>query len=143
MELGKSVAELNLGERASFTKTISEADVYLFAGITGDFNPMHVNEDYARQTKFGGRIAHGPLTASLIAPVLGMFLPGLGTILLELNTKYLAPVRIGDTVTATAEVVSKDEAKNVAVLKCRWVNQAGTVVVEGEAKVKPPVKRSR
>jgi len=79
-ELGKSYHQLQIGEEASFTKTITETDVYLFAGISGDFNPLHVNEAFAKQTPFGTRIAHGGLPQSLIAPVLGTKLPGLGTI---------------------------------------------------------------
>jgi len=77
-QLGKSYEELEIGEEASFTKTITETDVYLFAGISGDFNPLHVNEEYAKNTPFKQRIAHGALPQSLIAPVLGMKLPGLG-----------------------------------------------------------------
>lgn len=135
---GKSYAAIEIGESASFSKTISETDVYLFAGISGDFNPVHVNEAYARQTVFKTRIAHGPLTLSLIAPVLGTKLPGLGTVALELFTRFKAPVYIGDTVTAAAEVSEKLEDKQWVRLKLTWVNQKDERVAEGEALVMPP-----
>ncbi len=89
---GKSFSEIQIGDKASFSKTITETDVYLFAGISGDFNPLHVDEEYAKTTDFGTRIAHGGLAASLLAPVLGMKLPGLGTVALETTTKFRKPV---------------------------------------------------
>ena len=89
-ELGKSYEELEIGEKSSISKTISETDVYLFAGISGDFNPLHVNEQYAKTTPFGARVAHGPLTQSLAAPLLGMKLPGLGAIAVEISTRFRA-----------------------------------------------------
>ena len=92
-ETGKSYEELEIGEKASFSKTISESDIYMFAGLTGDFNPMHINAEYARTTRFKKRIAHGPLTQSLIAPVLGTRLPGLGTVALELFCRFKANTR--------------------------------------------------
>ena len=95
-----------IGRTASVSKTISETDVYLFAGITGDFNPAHVNEVYARDTKFNGRIAHGMISAGLISAVLGAHMPGPGTIYLSQTLIFLAPVRIGDTITATATITS-------------------------------------
>jgi 3-hydroxybutyryl-CoA dehydratase len=111
-KLGKTYEELNIGDSASFTKTITETDVYLFAGISGDFNPMHVNESFAQLTPFKTRIAHGALPQSLIAPVLGMQLPGLGTVALEISCRFKAPTFFGDTITATAEVIEKLEEKN-------------------------------
>jgi 3-hydroxybutyryl-CoA dehydratase len=137
-ELGLSYDRLEVGMRASFTKTISETDVYLFAGITGDFNPMHVNEEFARQTPFGTRIAHGGLPQSLIAPVLGTKLPGLGTIAVEIVTRFKAPTFFGDTITASAEVVEKIEAKRRVRLDLIWTNQRGETVGTGEAVVIPP-----
>ena len=95
-----------VGQRASVTRTISESDVYLFAGITGDLNPAHTNEEYAKKTHFKTRIAHGMLSAGLISAVLGMKLPGPGTIYTGQTIKFLAPVHIGDTITATAEIQS-------------------------------------
>lgn len=139
--VGKTVYELELGEKDSFSKTISESDVYLFAGITGDLNPMHVNREYVAKTFFKKPIAHGPLITGLVAPVLGMKLPGLGTVLVELQTRYLAPVYFGDTVSVKIELVAKDEKKNRANFDCQWVNQAGKVIADGKAIVSPPVRK--
>lgn len=138
LELGKSYEELNIGDDASFTKTITETDVYLFAGITGDFNPLHVNEEYAKKTKFGTRIAHGWLPQSLIAPVLGTKLPGLGTIAVEITCRYKAPTFIGDTITAKVVVKEKIEEKRWVLLQAIWSNQHGKVTSEGEVVVIPP-----
>ncbi len=140
-ELGKSYDTLRIGERASFTKTISETDVYLFAGISGDFNPMHVNEEFAKLTPFKTRIAHGALAQSLIAPVLGTKLPGLGTVAVEVTTRFKRPTFFGDTITATAEMVEKLESKKWVRLKLIWTNQRGELVSEGEAVVIPPPRR--
>ena len=140
-DLGLSYDQIEVGMKASFAKTITETDVYLFAGISGDFNPMHVNEEFARLTPFGKRIAHGALPQSLIAPVLGTKLPGLGTIALEVTTRFVAPTFFGDTITATAEVVEKLEAKRRVRLSLLWTNQRGETVAKGEAIVIPPPKR--
>src|SRR4051794_29595380 len=96
--------EIAVGQTAEFTKTVTETDVVLFAGITGDFNPAHVNEVEAGQGMFGGRIAHGMLSAGFISTVLAMRLPGPGTIYLSQSLRFVRPVRIGDTVTARGEV---------------------------------------
>lgn len=138
MRRGKTIHEITLGETASFTKTITETDVYLFAGIVGDLNPLHINEEYARQSRFGRRVVHGALTSSLVSTVLGTMLPGLGTILLEMKQRFTRPVFFGDTITATVEAIEKLEEKNIVVFKCTWSNQEGAVVSEGEAKVMPP-----
>lgn len=139
-EFGLSYDDLKVGMKASFTKTISETDVYLFAGISGDFNPMHLNEEFAQKSRFGKRIAHAGVPQSLIAPVLGMKLPGLGTILLEITTRFRAPTFFGDTVTASAEVVEKIDAKRWVRLQLLWTNQRGKTVATGEALVMPPPK---
>jgi 3-hydroxybutyryl-CoA dehydratase len=138
--MGISACDLNIGDRASFTKTISESDVYTYAGITGDLNPAHVNEEYARATQFGGRVAHGMLSVGLISAVLGTKLPGPGTIYLGQDVAFKKPVRIGDTITAEVEVVNKiDKTKYTLVeLKTICTNQTGEVVIEGIAKVIPP-----
>ena len=135
---GLSINQISVGQAASFAKTITEFDVYAFAGITGDFNPAHVNEPYAEQTMFKGRIAHGMLGASLISTVLGMQLPGPGTIYLKQDIKFLAPVRFNDTITATCTVTEKNDEKNRLVLSCVVTNQDGVKVIEGEALVMPP-----
>ena len=93
--LGKSYEELEIGEEASFSKTIGECDIYQFAGISGDFNPVHLNEEYARKTRFERRVAHGVLSMSLAGSVLGMVLPGVGTVLVEISTQFKRPVFIG------------------------------------------------
>jgi len=90
--LGKSIGELELGESAERSKTITESDIVIYAGITGDFNPIHVNEEYAKKTIFGGRIAHGSLVSGLMAPVIGMQLPGMGSIAYQGEPRFQAPV---------------------------------------------------
>jgi 3-hydroxybutyryl-CoA dehydratase len=135
---GKSYEQLEIGDKASFAKTITETDVYLFAGISGDFNPMHVNEEYARTTPFGARVAHGPLTQSLAAPLLGMKLPGLGTIAVEFTTRFKAPVYFGDTITVIGEVAEKIPKKSWVRVALTWTNQKGEMVAEGSAVVSPP-----
>lgn len=140
MENGKSIDEIEIGESASFSKTISESDIYLFAGITGDFNPMHVNEEFAKDTPFKGRVAHGGIAMCLIAPVLGMKLPGMGTIALSSFCRFRAPVFPGDTVTATATVAEIDRVNNKVKMDCLWTKQGGVVVADGESTVMPPAK---
>jgi 3-hydroxybutyryl-CoA dehydratase len=135
---GLTAAQLSVGQKAGFAKTISESDVYLFAGITGDFNPAHVNEQYARATHFGGRIAHGMLAAGLISAVAANRLPGPGTIYISQELKFLAPVRIGDTITAQVEVLEVDREANRATLRTTAVNQEGTTVLDGRGVVSPP-----
>lgn len=127
-----------VGDRASFTKTISEADVVLFAGVSGDTNPLHLDAEYARKTRFGARIAHGILTAGLISTVIGTRLPGTGAVYLAQSLKFLKPVYLGDTVTATAyvrQVRDRDDGGQVLTLETICVNQRGERVLEGEAKV--------
>ncbi|MCP4368392.1 MAG: MaoC family dehydratase, partial [Deltaproteobacteria bacterium] len=102
--MGKTIDELRVGQSAQFSKTISESDVYLFAGITGDFNPAHVDEEYAGKTFFETRVAHGMLTAGFISTIIGTMLPGPGSIYVSQEVNFLAPVKIGDTITTTAEV---------------------------------------
>jgi 3-hydroxybutyryl-CoA dehydratase len=139
--IGKTIAELKVGEQASFSKTISESDVYLYAGITGDFNPAHVNEDYAQTTAFKTRIAHGMLTAGFISNLLGTRLPGPGSIYMSQSLKFLAPVTIGDTITATVEVIEILTEKKRVRLKTTCANQEGSIVLDGEALISPPRKR--
>ncbi len=135
--VGKTYDEICLGDTAEFSKTLSEADIYLYAGISGDFNPAHVNEAYARKTYFKTRIAHGMLSAGLISAVIGTQLPGPGSIYMHQTLSFLAPVRMGDTVTAHVEVVEKIDKKKVR-LKTICINQDEVMVLEGEAMVSPP-----
>jgi 3-hydroxybutyryl-CoA dehydratase len=122
-----------VGERASFSKTVTESDVTTFAGLIGDFNPLHVDAEYARQTRFGRRIAHGMFTGGLISAALGNRLPGPGSIYLSQQIEFLAPVYIGDTITATVEVVSWRPDKRIITLKTDCHNQHDKQVVTGQA----------
>jgi 3-hydroxybutyryl-CoA dehydratase len=139
---GKSINELQVGDSAEFSKTVSESDVYLYAGVTGDFNPAHVNEAYAEKTFFKTRIAHGMLIAGFISTVLANKLPGPGTIYVKQEVEFLAPVRMGDTITARAEVIEVLADKNRVKLRTTCVNQNGTKVLDGTALVSPPKSRS-
>jgi len=136
--IGKTIDQLNPGDSAEFSKTISESDIYLYAGITGDLNPVHINESYARTTFVKTRICHGMLSAGLFSTVLGSILPGPGTIYLRQEVNFLAPVKIGDTLTALVEVIEKDENKNRVRMKTSCLNQNGISVMDGIAVVSPP-----
>ena len=133
-----TIQEIKLGDSASVTKTVTETDVYLFAGITGDLNPAHTDEVSASKTQFGGRIAHGILGAGFISAVLGMKLPGPGTIYLGQELKFTKPVYIGDTVTATCTVSEILSEKNIVKLETICTNQHGDIVVKGMATAMPP-----
>ena len=136
--IGKTIEQLKLGDSAEFSKTVSEADVYLYAGVTGDFNPAHINEAYAGKTFFKSRIAHGMLSGGFISAVIGTLLPGPGTIYMRQELNFIAPVRIGDTITAKVEIIDINAGKNRLRLKTTCVIQDGTLVVDGEALVSPP-----
>ena len=133
-----TIQEMKIGDHASVTKTVSETDVYLFAGITGDLNPAHTNEVAASKTMFKTRIAHGMLGAGFTSAVLGMYLPGPGTIYMGQELKFTKPVHIGDTVTATATVEEIILEKNRVILDTTVVNQDGEIVIKGKATVMPP-----
>lgn len=135
---GKTINEINIGDKASFQKTITETDVYLYAGITGDINPAHINEQVAKEGIFKERIAHGMLTAGLISAVLGVQLPGPGSIYLSQDLKFTAPVRFGDTIEARVEVVEVIKDKNRVKLSTTCVNQDDVVVLTGMALIMPP-----
>lgn len=122
-----------IGQRASFTKTVTEADVSTFAGLIGDFNPLHVDAEYASRSRFGQRVAHGMLTGGLISAVLGNKLPGPGAIYLSQQIEFLAPVFIGDTITATVEVSAWRPDKRIITLKTDCYKQDGKQVVTGKA----------
>ena len=128
-------AEIQLGEKASMAKTVTEGDINTFAGVTGDFNPVHINAEFAKNTMFKGRIAHGMLSAGFISAVIGTALPGSNTIYLGQELQFRAPVKIGDTVTATVEVLEKIEAKNRLILRTTVTNQDGILVTDGKATV--------
>jgi 3-hydroxybutyryl-CoA dehydratase len=136
--IGKTIEELHVGDKAEFSKTISESDIYLYAGITGDFNPAHINEAYAAKTFFKTRIAHGMLLGGFISAIFGNQLPGPGTIYIRQELNFLRPVHIGDTLIARAEIVEVLTEKNRIRLKTTCVNQDGILLVDGEAIVSPP-----
>lgn len=127
--------ELKVGMKAEIAKTITETDVVLYAGITLDTNPAHLNEAHAQQTMFKHRIAHGMLTAGLISAVLGTKLPGEGSIYMGQELKFTAPVYFGDTITATAEIIELIPEKNRVILSTTCTNQEGKVVLSGKATI--------
>jgi 3-hydroxybutyryl-CoA dehydratase len=135
---GRTIEELTVGDRASFTKTVSESDIYLYAGVTGDLNPAHIDKIYAEKTVFKGRIAHGMLMGGFISAVMGTQLPGPGTIYLRQELEFVAPVHIGDTITAEIEVLEIIQEKKRVRLKTDCTNQDGKTVVRGEALASPP-----
>lgn len=135
--IGKTIDQIAVGDAAEFSKTVSEADIYMFAGVSGDMNPAHIDEDFASKTFFKTRIAHGMLSAGFISTVIGTKLPGPGAIYMKQDLKFLAPVRIGDTITARAEVTHINSEKNRVTLHTTCVNGEGTLVVDGEALVSP------
>ena len=136
--IGKTIEEMKVGDTAKFSKTVSESDVYLFAGVTGDLNPAHVSEEFAKDTFFKTRIAHGMLSASFISTVIGTMLPGPGSVYMRQEASFLAPVKFGDTITAVVEVAEIIADKKRVRLKTYCINQEKTVVVDGEALVSPP-----
>ncbi len=135
---GKTINEISIGDAAEFTKTVTETDVYNFAGVTGDFNPAHINEEYAKGTFFKKRIAHGMLSAGFISSILGTQLPGAGAIYMKQELKFLAPVYIGDTITARCEVTEMIAEKNRVVLRTTCENHDGKMVIDGAAVMSPP-----
>ena len=126
-----------VGDAAEMTKVFSEEDVFLFAGITGDRNPVHISKEFSAKTRFGERIVHGLLTAGLISAVIGMKLPGPGCLYLSQTLSFLAPVKIGDEITARAEIVEVISEKRLR-FKTQCINQRKEVVLEGEAIIVPP-----
>ena len=129
------IDEITVGDAAEMAKTVTEADIVSFAGITGDFNPVHIDAVAAKQSMFGERIAHGILSAGFISAVIGMRLPGPGCIYLSQTLRFTKPVRIGDTVTARVEVLEVLAAKRRVRLATTCRNQNDELVVEGEAVV--------
>ena len=129
---GYDIEDLTVGLSATFAKTITEADIVMFAGASGDNNAVHINEEFAQTTQFKGRIAHGMLTASLISTVLGTKLPGPGCIYLNQSLKFLAPVRAGDTVRAEVTITTIDRERR-RVTFATVCKVGGKNVLEGEA----------
>jgi 3-hydroxybutyryl-CoA dehydratase len=138
MDAPKTAEQLTVGEKSSIAHVVTEADLAMFGGATGDVNPIHFDSTYAEKTFFKGRIAHGMLSAGFISAVIANRLPGISSIYVSQNLRFLGPVRIGDTVTAEVEVLEIDAAKNRVKLRTTCTNQAGAVVLDGEAVVMPP-----
>jgi 3-hydroxybutyryl-CoA dehydratase len=129
--------DVKVGDRSSFSKTITEADIFAFCGITGDFNPIHVDEAFARQTRWQGRIAHGMLVASMVTSTLSALL-GDGAVHVSQEASFMAPVRIGDSITVTSEIAEKVEEKRRAIVSTVWTNQDGATVITGTAELLLP-----
>lgn len=130
--------QLAIGDDARFSKTVTETDIAFFAAISGDFNPVHVDAEFAKASRFGGRVAHGPLTLALAAGVLGMHLPGVGTIAVSNHIEYRRPVFVGDTITTRGEVSELEAERRRVKVALTWTNQDGEVVADGYAVVIPP-----
>ena len=127
--------KFNVGDSAEITKTIEQSDIDAFARVTGDHNPVHVDEEFAKTTRFGRRIAHGMLTASLISAVLANHLPGEGSVYLGQTLKFVAPVFPGDEITARVTIREIREDKPILKLETVCVNQRDEIVIRGEATV--------
>ena len=127
--------EMKVGDKTTFGKTIGECDVYAFAGVTGDFNPMHVNEVEASKTMFKGRIAHGMLSAGIISTTMTKAAHGGTPIYCSQELKFKAPVHIGDTITCTAELIEKVPEKHRLIYSTVVTNQDGVVVTDGKAMI--------
>ncbi len=127
--------DIRIGQHAEYVRTVTSEDIEMFGQVSGDYNPLHFNEDWAKTTMFKGRIAHGILTATYVSTVIGMELPGPGTIYISQSMKFRRPVRIGDEITARVEVIGKNDEKEFLVLKTVCINQEDKVVLDGEAVV--------
>jgi 3-hydroxybutyryl-CoA dehydratase len=134
------IEDIEIGMMRSLTKEVTDRDIALFAEVSTDRNPVHLDEDYAQQTIFGGRIAHGMLTAGLVSAVIGEQLPGHGTVYLGQSIRFLGPVRPGDRVTAEVEVTAIDHAKRRVTMDTRCLVD-GKKVLSGEALVLAPSRK--
>ena len=133
--------EIEIGQTAKYQKTVQDEDVLMFAKLSGDVNPVHLDEDYAKTTQFGGRIAHGMYTAALMSAAMATKLPGPGSVYLSQTMKFRAPVRIGDTLTVHMEVTNKRERNKSVTISVRVTNQDGAKVVTGEASAIIPMEK--
>jgi len=133
--------EIKIGQTATYTKAVTEQDIQLFSIVSGDVNPVHLDEEYAATTMFKGRIAHGMLTGAFISAALALELPGPGTIYLGQSLRFKLPVKIDDEITVTLEVIKKRDDRKFVTLSCVAVNQKGKVVVSGSAEVMAPEEK--
>jgi 3-hydroxybutyryl-CoA dehydratase len=139
--VGFTYDEIEIGQTANYIKTVSEQDVLLFAAVSGDTNPVHLDADYAATTQFGERIAHGMLTGALVSAALALNLPGPGSIYLGQSLKFRAPVLIGDELTINLEVIEKNDRRKQVTIACTVLNQHGKKVATGEASAMPPKEK--
>lgn len=133
--------EISLGQTASYSKTIEERDIQLFAAVSGDVNPVHLDETFAASTMFGGRIAHGMLTGALVSAAMALELPGPGTIYRSQSLRFRAPVKIGDTITIKLEVTEKKDRGSLVTLDCKAFNQHEKLVASGVAEAIAPAEK--
>ncbi len=129
--------ELTIGQSATYSKPVQERDVQLFAAVSGDLNPVHLDPAFAAESRFGERIAHGMLTGAFISAALAMSLPGPGTVFISQSLRFRQPVALGDTVTVTLEVTEKQDRRRTVTIDCRARNQHDKVVANGTAEVMP------
>ncbi|KGX87771.1 MaoC family dehydratase [Pontibacillus litoralis] len=135
--------DYSIGQSARFSRTFTETDFILFAGLSGDYNPIHIDKEYAANTFFKERISHGLLTASMLSRLFGMHLPGPGSIYVSQTLVFTKPVYIGDTITASAEIVHIDDQQRLWTLKTTCTNQHNDIVLDGEGVMKLPEKESK
>jgi 3-hydroxybutyryl-CoA dehydratase len=133
--------EISIGQTASYSKRIEEKDIQLFAAVSGDVNPVHLDASFAATTQFGERIAHGMLTGAIISAALALELPGPGTIYLGQSLRFRLPVKIGDEITVQLEVTGKRDDKRFVTLECKALNQNGKAVASGTAEVMAPTEK--
>mgnify|MGYP001814631734 CR=1 FL=1 len=134
--------EIRIGQSTTFSRTIDEREILLFAAASGDVNPLHLDPDYAAGTRFGEPIAHGILSASLISAAIALQLPGPGVVYVSQSLRFLRPVKAGDELTARLEVTAKRDDKKFVTLDCEIVNQHGKPVVTGQAEVMAPSEKT-
>ncbi len=135
--VGLSYSNIKIGQKAELKRTVTEEDIEKFADVSGDRNPIHLDEEFAKKTIFQGRIAHGMLSAAFISTVLASKLPGPGSIYLKQELIFKKPIRIGDTIIITVEVIDKDDEKERITLRTTCTNQHNEMVVDGKALVMP------
>ncbi|MDI7246273.1 MAG: MaoC family dehydratase [Bacillota bacterium] len=139
-KLGRTIDQLRVGDHGTFTKTITDQDIYLYMGITGDFNPIYVDSEYASRTRFREPIVPGILLAGLIVAGISTELPGKGTITVSQHFNFVAPAKRGDVITCEIELIEVRERENRVVLRTTARNQNGELVVTGKSEVMPPPK---
>lgn len=135
--------EISLDQTAEYVRTVTERDIILFAAVSGDVNPVHLDEEFASSTRFGGRIAHGMMTGALVSTALACVLPGPGTVYLNQSLRFTAPVRIGDTISIKLKVTGKRDDHRFVTLECEAINQSGKTVATGVAEVIAPNEKMK